>query len=93
MQLYIYDCGELYPVEETSFSFTTWEISLLAKGIVLKFNLRSDMPYTINLPLILDLLYYKSYKSFEHYSRNDLWQQASPINRCWHTWHNHTEMN
>lgn len=94
MQLYIYDCGDLYPVEETSFSFESWEVSLLAKSIVFKLNLRSDIPYTLSLPLVLDLLYRKSYQSpSDRPESNDLWQQASPINHCWHTWNNHTEMN
>lgn len=93
VKLYIYDCGDLYPVEETRFSFKTWEMSLLATSMILKFNLRSDLPYTINLPLLLDLFHRKSYKINNNQEENDLWEEASPIDRCWHTWQNYTEMN
>ncbi len=76
---YIHNYGELYPVNESSFCFQTWEVSLIANGMVIDFNLRSDYPHVINLSLILDLV---CQKSIHYLDENRFWQKVSPLNKC-----------
>ena len=88
--LYIYNCGKLYPVKESSFCFQAWEVSLITKEMVLDFNLRFDYPHIVNLSLVLDLL---CQKSIHYLDEEQFWQQVSPLNKCWYDWNKHNEMN
>lgn len=88
--LYIYNCGELHAVKESSFCFQTWAVSLVAKGIIIDFNLHSDYPHVVSLSLVLDLL---CQKSIHYLDEEQFWQEVSPINKCWYDWNKHNEMN
>ena len=88
--LYIYNCGEIYPVNESSFCLKNWEVSLIAQEMVLNFNLLTDYPHVVNLCLAFDILCQKSTPYLDH---EQFWQEVSPINKCWYEWNKHNEMN
>lgn len=90
ISLYIYNCGEVYPVTESYFCFQNWEVSLTAKEMVLDFNLLTDYPHVVNLSLAFDLL---CQNKTPYPDQEQFWQEVSPINKCWYDWNKHNEMN